>query len=323
MKKIMLILLFPLIAHAWEPNPKQVITMLLPTSSGSGGELTARLISKHIESKGIANFSIKNEAGADGNIMLRNLLEAKPDGYTVGIPSCVSGFLFSDSHFNHIIKRSPLDLSFVTNIGKSPMVFIASKESNVNTLQELITEVKTGRDINFAVGGSAHYLTFEYFAQNLKIDKTKVMPITFKGPVPAAVSVAQFDGKAGTEFGIMPIAPALTIINSGKVKMLAVAGERRLKGIPDNIPLAKDYVAGLNMYGCWNFMLPPKTPPEIVEWYVKQVVEAISTDEYKKFMVENYIFLDNKSIGPENTLKEMVDLRKQWKPYVESLPKPN
>jgi hypothetical protein len=40
-------------------------------------------------------------------------------------------------------------------------------------------------------------------------------------------------------------------------------------------------------------------------------------------MEDNYIFLDKKSVGPENILKEMVDFRKQWKPYVESLPKPN
>lgn len=315
-------LLFPLMANAWEPNPKQPITLLLPTSPGSGGEITARLITKHIESKGIANFSIEHKAGADGNIMLKEMLEAKPDGYTVGIPSCVSGFLFSDSHFTNLIKRSPLDLSLVTNIGKSPMAFIAQKDSKTTNIQQLILDVKSGKNINFAVGGSAHYLTFEYFTQNLKVDKTKVIPIVFKGPVPAALSVAQYDGKSGTEYGIMPIAPALPLVQSGKVKLLALAGERKLKGMED-VPLVKDYVPGLNMYGCWNFVLPPKTPPEIVEWYVKNVVEALNTEEYKKFMEDNYIFLDKKSVGPENILKEMVDFRKQWKPYVESLPKPN
>lgn len=315
-------LLFPLMANAWEPNPKQPITLLLPTSPGSGGEITARLITKHIESKGIANFSIEHKAGADGNIMLKEMLEAKPDGYTVGIPSCVSGFLFSDSHFTNLIKRSPLDLSLVTNIGKSPMAFIAQKDSKTTNIQQLISDVKGGRNINFAVGGSAHYLTFEYFSQNLKVDKTKVIPIVFKGPVPAALSVAQYDGKSGTEYGIMPIAPALPLVQSGKVKLLALAGERKLKGMED-VPLVKDYVSGLNMYGCWNFVLPPKTPTEIVDWYVKHVVEALNTPEYKKFMEENYIFLDKKSVGPENILKEMVDFRKQWKPYVESLPKPN
>jgi tripartite-type tricarboxylate transporter receptor subunit TctC len=315
--------MLPVLAFAWQPDPKQTITVLLPTSPGSGGEITARLITKHIEKQGIANFSIEHKAGADGNIMLKELLESKPDGYTVGIPSCVSGFLFSDSHFTNLIKRSPLDLSMVTNIGKSPMAFVAHKDSKINNMQQLIAEVKTGKDINFAVGGSAHYLTFEYFTQNLKVDKTKVIPVVFKGPVPAVMSVAQYDGKTGTEYGIMPIAPALPLIQSGKVKLLALAGERRLKGLPDNVSLAKDFVPGLNVYGCWNFVLPPNTPTEIVEWYTKHVIEALNTAEYKKFMEENYIFLDKKSVGPENILKEMVELRRTWKPYVESLPKPN
>jgi tripartite-type tricarboxylate transporter receptor subunit TctC len=323
MKKLIIsLLMLPAMAFAWQPNPKQSITLLLPTSPGSGGELTARIIAKHIEQQGLANFSIEHKAGADGNIMLKELLESKPDGYTVGIPSCVSGFLFSDSHFTNLIKRSPLDLSLVTNIGKSPMAFVANKDSKVNTFQQLISEVKSGKDINFAVGGSAHYLTFEYFTQNLKVDKTKVIPVVFKGPVPASMSVAQYDGKTGTEYGIMPIAPALPLVQSGKIKLLALAGEKKLKGM-ENVPLAKDFVPGLNMYGCWNFALPPNTPSEIVEWYTKHVVAALNTPEYKKFMEENYIFLDKKSVGPENILKEMVEFRKTWKPYVESLPKPN
>lgn len=324
MKRIIIaFLMLPIMAFAqWQPNPKQTITLLLPTSPGSGGELTARLITKHIEKQGLANFSIEHKAGADGNIMLKELLEAKPDGYTVGIPSCVSGFLFSDSHFTNLIKRSPLDLSLVTNIGKSPMAFVAHKDSKVNNMQQLIAEVKSGRDINFAVGGSAHYLTFEYFTQNLKVDKTKVIPVVFKGPVPASLSVAQFDGK-GTEFGIMPIAPALPLVQQGRIKLLALAGERKLKGIDDNVSLAKDFVPGLNLYGCWNFALPPNTPQQIVDWYTKHVIEALNSSEYRKFMEENFIFLDKKSVGPENILKEMVEFRKTWKPYVESLPKPN
>lgn len=323
MKKFLMLLLFPLLAHAWQPDPSKPVTLLLPTSPGSGGEITARLITKHIEQQGFANFSIEHKAGADGNIMLKALLEAKPDGYTVGIPSCVSGFLFSDSHFTNLITRSPLDLSLVTNIGKSPMAFVAHKNSKVDSIQQLIAEVKTGKDINFAVGGSAHYLTFEYFTQNLKVDKKKVVPVVFRGPVPAATSVASYDGKIGTEFGIMPIAPALPLIQAGKIKLLGIAGEQKITGLPENTQLVKDYVKGLNVYGCWNFALPPNTPPEIVDWYVKNVVAALNTPEYKKFMEENYIFLDKKSVGPTNILKDMVELRKTWKPYVESLPKPN
>ena len=202
------------------------------------------------------------------------------------------------------------------------MAFVAHRDSRVNNMRELIADVRSGRDINFAVGGSAHYLTFEYFTQNIKADKTRVIPVIFRGPVPAVTSVAGYDGKQGTEYGIMPIAPALGLIQSGKVKLLALAGERRLKGLPDNVNLARDFVPGLNLYGCWNFALPPDTPANISEWYVKHVIDAINTVEYQRFMEENFIFLDARSVGPANILKEMSDFRRTWKPYVESLPKP-
>jgi tripartite-type tricarboxylate transporter receptor subunit TctC len=323
LKKFLLLLLFPLLAHAWEPNPKQPITVLLPTTAGSGGEVTARLITSHIESKGKATFALLNKAGADGNIMLKQLLESAPDGYTVGIPSCVSGFLFSEAHFSNLITRSPMDLTLVTNIGKSPMAFVASSKSNVNSIPELVKEVTSGREINFAVGGSAHYLAFEYFMQNVNGNKEKVIPIVFKGPVPAVTSVAQYDGKTGTEFGVMPIAIANQLVATGKVKLIGVAGETKLAGIPKEVPLMKDSVAGLNVYGCWNVALPPNTPPEIAKWYEKNFIAALKTAEYKKFMEENYIFLDPKSVGPTGVRKDMVELQKQWLPYVKSLPKPN
>lgn len=313
--------MFPLLANAWEP--KHPITVLLPTSAGSGGEVTARLITSHIESKGKATFALINKAGADGNIMLKQLLESAPDGYTVGIPSCVSGFLFSEAHFSNLITRNPLDLTLITNIGKSPMAFVASSNSNVNSIPELVKEVTSGREINFAVGGSAHYLAFEYFMQNVNGNKEKVIPIVFKGPVPAVTSVAQYDGKTGTEFGVMPIAIANQLVQAGKVKLIGIAGETKLAGIPKEVPLMKDSVAGLNVYGCWNVALPPNTPPEISKWYENNFIPALKTTEYKKFMEENYIFLDPKSIGPKGVRKDMVELQKQWLPYVKNLPKPN
>lgn len=318
MKKLLITaLLIPSLAFAWEPT--KPISVLIPTTPASGNEMAARAITSQLELAGKGKFIIENKPGADGNIMLKALLEAPADGYTVGIPSCVSTFLFTDIFFTNMIKQSPMDLTLITNIGKSPMAFVANPKSPVNNVSELIAAVKSGRNVNFAVGGTAHLLAWEYFMDKVGGNRDKVITVMYKGPNPALLDTA-----AGvTEFGIMPITVANTLVPSGKVKLIGIAGEHMPAGISKNVPLMNSVVPGLNVYGCWNVALPPNTPQDIVDWYVNNFIPALRTAEYKKFMEDNMIILDPRSVGQAAVRRDMVELRQQWHPYVRKLPAPN
>ena len=309
MKKLLLLMFISCSAFAWEPS--KPVTVMIPTTPGSGNEMAARNLFKGIPN---VNVVIENKPGADGNLMMKELFEAKPDGYTVGIPSCVSGFLFSDTHFPNLIKQSPMDLTLIANIGKSPMAFVANSKSLVNTIPELITAVKT-REVNVGVGGSAHYLAWVYFMDKVGGDESKIAIANYKGPNPTIA-----DAAAGVvEFAVVPIAVANTLLPTGKIKLLGIAGETKLVGIPKEIPLMTQYAKGLNVYGCWNVALPPNTPKEIVEYYRKVVLKSVKTDEYKQFMESNYIFVSK----PETVVEDMINLRKQWLPYTSKMAAPN
>jgi len=315
MKRILLIPLLLTLANltfaqsSWQPT--KPVTVLIPTTAGSGNEMAARSVFKNVPN---INVVIENKPGADGNIMLRELFEAKPDGYTVGIPSCVSAFLFSDSHFPQLIKQSPMNLSLIGNIGKSPMAFVANANSKVNTVPELIDAVKT-RNVNVGVGGSAHLLAWSYFMDKVGGDASKVAIANYKGPNPTIT-----DAAAGiVEFAVVPIAVANTLLPTGKIKLIGIAGETRLKGLSKDVPLMTQYANGLNVYGCWNVALPPNTPTPIVDYYRKVVLDALKTDEYKKFMEDNYIFVTK----PEAVVEDMNALRKQWTPYTSKMNAPN
>jgi tripartite-type tricarboxylate transporter receptor subunit TctC len=315
MRKLLLALLMvPVLALAWEPT--KPITVLIPTGPGSGNDLSTRAFVKEIEQSGKHSFVVEYRPGADGNIMLKQLLDASPDGYTIGIPSCQSAFVFSESHFMNVIKRSPFDLTLIAGIGKSPMAIVATPKSKVNTFQELIKDLKTpDRNINFAVGGAAHLLTWEYMMDKLGGDRKKIASISYKGPVPAITDVAS----GQTEFGIVPITVANNLVQAGRVKLLAVAGEQKIDGIPDNIPLAKNFISGLNVYGCWVVALPPNTPPEIAKWYTENVVSAIKSDGYKTYMNNNLIFLDRQSLTNEGIRADLTKLKSHWAPYVSKI----
>jgi tripartite-type tricarboxylate transporter receptor subunit TctC len=248
-----------------------------------------------------------------------NHFATKPaDGYTIAVPSCQSTFVAADIHYQHMISYVPMELSLVTNIGKSPLAFVASSTSSVNTVPELIAEVRGRRNINFAIGSAAHQLAFDYFVDQTKANTDSVKAVPFNGPLPAVTSTAG----AQTEFTIVPTAVANTLLPSGKIKILGIAGEQKLPAFP-NTPLMKDHVPNLNVYACWNIVLPKGTAPDIVKWYAQQFNSALNSEQYRAWAATNMISIDRNAQGPDNLRRDMTALRAQWQSYTAKMPGPN
>lgn len=316
MKQLLAIMaLVPCLAFAWEPT--KPIKVIVPTAPGAGNEMAFRAVSSVIEKSGKATFFIENRAGADGNIGMNQLSESPADGYTIAVPACQSTFVAADIHYKNIIKFNPMEFTMVTNIGKSPLSFVARSTSTVSTFPALITTMKSGRPVVFAVGGAAHRLAIEYLIDKIGADRNNITIVEYKGPLPAVTDVA--GGHA--EFGVMPIAVSNTLMPTGKIKLLALAGEQTVPAYP-RAALAKDTIPGLNVYGCWNVVLPKGTDPAIQKWYVDHFVPALKTAEFKRWADDNQVIIDTKNLGPASLRKDMEHLRAQWGPYVRQMPGP-
>lgn len=305
----------PCLAFAWEPT--KPVRVIVPTAAGAGNEMAFRAVAAVVEKQHKVTFAVENRSGADGNIGMNQFSEMPADGYTVAVPACQSTFVASDIHYKNMIKYNPMEFTFVSNIGKSPLSFVARSTSTVNNFPALISAMKSGRPITFAVGGAAHRLAIEYLIDKIGADRKNITIVEYRGPLPAVTDVA--GGHA--EFGVMPIAVSNTLLPTGKIKLLALAGEQTLPGMP-KATLAKDFVPGLNVYGCWNLVLPKGTDPAIQKWYVDAFVPALKSAEFKRWADENMVFIDAKSLGPVAVRKDMEQLRAQWQPYVSKMPGP-
>jgi tripartite-type tricarboxylate transporter receptor subunit TctC len=143
-----------------------------------------------------------------------------------------------------------------------------------------------------------------------------VQVINFNGPLQAATSVGKDTG--GTEFGIMPIAVAKPLIESGKVKPIGFTGDRKMPQFPD-VPLLQSIAPGINVYGAWAIILPPNTPKDIVDWYVKAFASAARTEEYKKWTDSQVVFVEEKELTPAGLRRQMETLRKTFIPVLETV----
>lgn len=319
MKKLLATVLMAVTATVWAWQPKdKTINVQIPFTPGSGNEMSFRAVAAIVEQQHKINFLIHNTPGADGNLGMNAFSSMPKNGTWIAVPSCQSTFVAAEIHWHDVIKYQPMDLTFVTNIAKSPLAFIANTNSVINTPRDLVKQVKDNqRNITFAVGSSAHKLAYEYFIDNMKSKTDKTNYVNYKGPLPAAQDVA--GGHA--ELGIVPIAVAQTLLSTGKIKIIGLASEQKLSALP-NVPLMQDYVPGLNVYACWNIVLPEGTDIAIQQWFAKVFTQAIRSPNARKFFDNNLMFVDERALGPEGVKKDMLALRQQWSDYVRRMPSP-
>ena len=313
-KLLIAAVLVPVMAFAWEPT--RPVTVVIGNTPGAGNEMAFRKLAEIVQKRN-SNFVyvVQNIPGADSVIANNKFLEAANDGHTINLPSHMSSYVTNDIWERNIKKYNYDSFVDVLTMGKSPLVLVASVKSGIETPQDFVKYIQSGRAINVAIGGGAHRTAFEYLMARGNGNKDTVKPIKFNGPQPAVQSVASYDGKTGTEFGIMPIAVAKALIDGGRVKPIGFTGTRKMSQFP-NVPLLNTVAPGINVYAAWSIQLPPGTDKSIVEWYQKQFSAAVRSAEYKEYTDANVIFYAEDELTPAGLRKHMDDLRAAFIPVL-------
>jgi tripartite-type tricarboxylate transporter receptor subunit TctC len=316
-KLLIAALLVPVLALAWEPT--KPVTVVIGNTPGAGNEMAFRKLAEIVQKRN-PNFVyvVQNIPGADSVIANNKFLEAANDGYTINLPSHMSSYVTNDIWEKNIKKYNYDSFVDVLTMGKSPLVLVASVKSGIETPQDFVKYIQSGRNINVAIGGGAHRTAFEYLMDRGRGNRDAVKSIKFNGPVPALQSVGQWDGKTGTEFGIVPIAVAKTLIDGGRVKPIGFTGTRKMTQFP-NVPLLNGVTPGINVYAAWSIQLPPGTNRDIVEWYQQQFSAAIRSAEYREYTDANVIFYAEDELTPAGLKKHMDDLRTAFIPVLSKI----
>jgi tripartite-type tricarboxylate transporter receptor subunit TctC len=312
------LLLMPALALAqWTPN--KTVNAVIGFAPGSGNEISFRKASDIVmkQNPGVS-FFVETKPGADASVASNSFMSAPSDGLHLMVPSHMSLFVTNDIWQRDIKRFEYNSFKPAVTLGKSPLVLVASSKSSVNTPQEFVRYITNGRAVNIAVGGGAHRMAYEYIISRTKADTKLIQHVAFNGPAPAVQSVASYDGKTGTEFGIMPVAVARPLIEAGKVKPIGLTGGPKLKALP-NVPLLSDTIPGLKVYAGWIVVLPPQTPDTIVNWYVDKFSRAILTKEYQDWAEQNYIIIDRDELNPRGVMAYAEELRTAFAPIARTI----
>ena len=219
--------------------PTRTIRAIVPYSVGGFTDLTARLISQHLAGELRQQIVVDNRPGAAGNIGMDLAAKSQPDGHTImfnGSASTQNPALFRKLPFDPLTDLKPVGM-----ITQAPYIVVVHAGLPVSNLGEFIKygQANAGK-LTFSSGGATTRLAAELFMMQHNLSGEAV---TYGGTGAAALSIAS----GQVQFGIMDSSGVMPLVSTGRVKVLAVSGEKRLPSLPNTPTTAEagfpNYVA--------------------------------------------------------------------------------
>lgn len=280
MKRLLCWMVLSLLAcgpAAAQTYPSKPIRMLAGFAPGGTTDNLARLIASKLSDKLGQPVVVENRPGAAANIAMEAVARAPADGYTLG-------YAYSSLSINPLVMDAmPFDtmrdLAPVILIGTIRMYLIVDAALPVQTLPEFIALLKANPGkysiAANALAGPSH-LGAELFKARTGVD---VPTIIYKGGAPALVDI--LGGRVAGMFDTVP--GVLPHVKSGKIKALAISGDKRAAMLP-NIPTYKEVgFAELGGIRTWNGIVTRAgTPPEIIQKLNAALNEILRSPEIQE-----------------------------------------
>jgi tripartite-type tricarboxylate transporter receptor subunit TctC len=297
-----LLLAFVLAAHA-QDFPGNTIRIVVSSPPGGGTDILGRLIAEKFRERWNQPVVVENRGGAAGNIGADAVFKSAPDGYTLLIaaqaPLVINKSLYAK------LTYDPDAFVPISMVASTPAVLLVHPSVAANSVQELITLAKANPGkLNYAtqgIGNSAH-LTAELFNSMAGVNTVHV---PYKGTAPALLALLA--GEVQMLFG--ELATAGPHLNSGKLRVLAVASERRSPLLP-HTPAVSETLPGFVSVTWWGMVAPPGTPAAVAGKLSEGIAYALKQPDVAKRLAD--MSIEPGGSTPAELLAFMKQERELW-----------
>jgi tripartite-type tricarboxylate transporter receptor subunit TctC len=269
------LLVFSTVAFAQPAYPNKPIRFIVPYAPGGSTSNVARLIAQKLQESWGQPVVVENRAGANTVIGTEAVAKAPADGYTIllGVSSHVLIPLLIPAPYDPIKDFAP-----VASVGATETILVVYPGLPVNSLHDLIALARSKPgELNYSTGGagSATHLASELFNGMAGVN---IRHIPYKGAGPALSDLA--GGQVQMSFAIP--GSAIPLIKGGKLKALAVSGDKRLSAVPEVPTFAEAGMPGFEMKQWYGVLAPADTPKDIVNKLASELARIAAIPEFKE-----------------------------------------
>lgn len=249
--------------------PNRPIRLIVPSSSGGGGDTIARLVAQGLADRLGRQVVVENRPGAGGIIGYEIVAKAPADGYTLLF--CAPTLAINPSTYKKVPYDAMRDFAPITQAVFTPHLMIIHPSVPARTVKEMIAFAR-GRPgaVLYASGGhgTAPHLAMELFALMAQIRMTHV---PYKGASPGVVDLI-----AGQVAIMAPAMIAVTPhVRAGKLRALGVTSANRVAAAPDIPTIAEGGLPGYETVVWYGLLAPAGTPQDIIARLHKESVAIL------------------------------------------------
>ena len=256
--------------------PNRTVRVIVPYPAGGGADFVGRVYSKALSDGLGQQFVVDNRGGANGNVGSEAAAKSTPDGYTLLVTASTNLTINPG-----LYRKMPFDVQRafhpISILATQPTILVVHPTLPVANVKELIALAKARPgQLNFgsAGAGSSAHLAAELFKMQTGVD---IVHVPYKGTGPATSDL--LGGQIPMMFNNLP--PSLSLVKAGRLRALAVTGEKRSPAAPQLPTMIEAGYPGVVMT-LWNALLAPAgTPPDILAKLHAEVIRASQTQDIR------------------------------------------
>ncbi len=267
----------PAAAQDWPAKP---VKFVVPFPPGGTVDPLARLVGVKLTESLKQQFIVENRTGAGGSVGTAFAAKSPPDGYT---------FLFVfDSHAVNpaLIPNLPFDtakdLAPVMLVGTAPYAIATQAAKPWKSFAEVVSASKT-KPNSVSIGsignGTIGHLVL-VLAQQTGNFKVTHAPYRGGGPMTQDVLGGQID------MGIGSVALLAPQVRGGKMRAIAVTGEKRSPALPDTPTLIEQGLPGITALAWWGVFAPAGTPKPVMDKFHAELLKVLNLADVRKTLGE-------------------------------------
>lgn len=259
-------------ASAADAYPSRRITLVIPYPAGGATDVLGRLLANKLSEAWKTTVVVENKSGGGGVVGNDFVAKAQPDGYTVLL--AITQIIQAPS----LVAKLPYDvfkdLTPVTQVALSTIVLVVPEQQPFKSVKELVDYAKANPGKPYGTFGNA--TTSHLYGELLK--KTtgiEMVHVPYRGSAPLTNDLLNNTVTAAFQ----DLTTAHAQIKAGKLRPLAVGGEKRRKAMPDVPTMGELGYAGFEIEGWLGVFVPAATPKEIVKKLSDELARIVASPE--------------------------------------------